>query len=72
MDGTGSESAAAAKAPLAANGTTGAAALVSPPGRPMQQDIEPHVEAWENFIALTKWSTIGIIVILALLALFLL
>ncbi len=72
MDGTHSGSGAAAKEARAANGTSGAAALVAPPGRPVQQDIEPHVEAWENFIALTKWSTIGIILILVLLALFLL
>lgn len=72
MDETGSGPAASARAPHTANGTGGAASLVAPPGRPVQQDIEPHVEAWENFIALTKWSTIGIILILVLLALFLL
>ncbi len=72
MDGTDPGSATAANARLAANGTSAAAALGAPPARPAQQDIEPHVEAWENFIALTKWSTIGIIVILVLLALFLL
>lgn len=72
MDGTSTGSAAAVEAPLAANGTNGAAALVMPPARPMHQDLEPHVEAWENFVALTKWSTIGIIVILVLLAVFLL
>lgn len=72
MDGTGSESTVAAEKSRAANGTTGAAAFVAPPGRPVRQKIEPHVEAWENFIALTKWSTIGITVILILLALFLL
>lgn len=72
MDGTSTGSAAAVEAPLAANGTNGAAALVGSPVRPLHQDIAPQVEAWENFIALTKWSSIGIIVILALLALFLL
>lgn len=72
MDGSGSRSETVDVTARTANGANGAAALVIPPIRPMHQDLEPHVEAWENFIALTKWSTIGIIVILALLAVFLL
>ncbi len=72
MDGPSTGSAAAMKNAPAANGKNGAAAFAAPPRRPMQQEIEPHVEAWENFVALTKWSTIGIIVILVLLAAFLL
>lgn len=72
MDAARTESGTAVGGSLAANGSDGAAALVLPPIRPMHQDIAPHVEAWEYFVALTKWSTIGIIVILGLLALFLL
>lgn len=71
MDGTNTGS-TAGEGRAMANGTGGAAAFAAPPGRPMHQDIAPHVEAWDNFIALTKWSTIGIIVILVLLAVFLL
>jgi len=71
MDGTNTGSAAAEDS-IAGNGTKSGATFAVPPGRTMQQDIEPHVEAWEYFVALTKWSTIGIIVILVLLAVFLL
>lgn len=76
---TGSETGAEASVPADhndaaghANGAAGAAALLQSSARPMHQDIEPHVEAWENFVALTKWSTIGIAAILVALAVFLL
>lgn len=72
MGGTSTGSGTAVEGALAVNETSDAAAMVDTPIRPMRQDIAPHVEAWENFIALTKWSTIGIIVILVLLAVFLL
>lgn len=72
MDAARTETGTADEGPLDANGSDGAAALLMTPTRPMQQDIAPHVEAWENFVALTKWSTIAIIVTLGLLALFLL
>lgn len=72
MDGSSSRSESVGDTPDTTNGADGAAALAIPPIRPMHQDLGPHVEAWEIFVALTKWSTIGIIVILALLAVFLL
>ena len=40
--------------------------------RTLHMDIRPHNEAWDAFVALTKWSTIGVVLILVLLALFLL
>ena len=42
------------------------------PASPQAQDIGPHLEAWQDFYRLTKWSTIGVAVVLILLALFLL
>ena len=39
--------------------------------RPSRMPIRPHEEAYENFIRLTTWSTIGVIAVLVLLALFL-
>ncbi|MBS0472725.1 MAG: aa3-type cytochrome c oxidase subunit IV [Proteobacteria bacterium] len=33
-------------------------------------DISQHVKAWNGFTAFVKWSTIGIILIMAFLAVF--
>jgi len=35
-------------------------------------DLRPHQDTWGKFCRLMKWSTIGIVVVLVLLALFLL
>ena len=35
-------------------------------------DYEEHVRTYEGFIHLTKWGTIGIIIVLILMAIFLL
>lgn len=42
------------------------------PASPQAHDIGPHLKAWQDFYRLTKWSTIGVAVVLILLALFLL
>lgn len=34
-------------------------------------DISEHREMWEIFISITKWSSAGIILVLALMAIFL-
>lgn len=34
-------------------------------------DISEHREMWETFISITKWSSAGIILVLALMAIFL-
>jgi len=37
-----------------------------------EMDPEEHLETWDGFMVLTKWSTIGLTVILILMAIFLL
>lgn len=34
-------------------------------------DISQHRDVWETFISITKWSSAGIILVLALMAIFL-
>jgi hypothetical protein len=38
--------------------------------QPGQMDISEHLKSWHGFTAFTKWSLIGILIIMALLAIF--
>lgn len=37
-----------------------------------EMDPQDHLSTWDGFMALTKWGTIGVIVLLILMAIFLL
>ena len=52
--------------------TSAAGVPVAGTGGLQDFDEKPHFEAYENFVALTKWSTIGVVVALVLMAIFLL
>lgn len=38
--------------------------------QPGQMDISEHLKSWHGFTAFTKWSLIGVLIIMALLAIF--
>ena len=38
--------------------------------QPGHMDISEHLKGWQGFTAFTKWSLIGILIVMALLAVF--